>query len=298
MSSKNAIGNEISVDEQAYKQPEETELDEDGFEVVDDTPEFQPTVDMEVQAKVDANHPDGIAQEADDRIYGVTLAQEERIRAREAELEHISAQAEFGTQAGRAKRTRTVVTEQVRRTSRVTVAETGRESVEPTPDPRERLSQDELATVNQHAQRIAAKVDGGPSRAAIGRLLGERIADGQSTMEAVFDTLEQVKLMPSTLLEVADVPEVPGESVNVSGEIVELWEPSSPAIAQVGLIADESGKIKFTSWAKSDQKWVKEGDQVQLWSAKKNWYQGRCSLALTYDSRIVFPERNRRWWKD
>ncbi|MDR5673570.1 DNA-binding protein [Halalkaliarchaeum sp. AArc-GB] len=298
MSSKNAIGNEISVDEQAYKQPGETELDEDGFEVVDETPEFQPTVDMEIQAKVDANHPDGIAQEVDDRIYGVTLAQEERIRAREAELEHISAQAELGTQEGRAKRTRKVVTEQVRRTSRVTVEETGRQDVEPAPDPRERLSQDELATVNQHAQRIVEKVNGGPSRAAIGRLLGERIADGQSTMDAVFDTLERVKLMPSILLEVADVPELPGGEINVEGTVIELWEPSSPAIAQVGLIADDSGKIKFTSWAKSDQPWVKEGDRIQLWEAKKNWYQGRCSLALTYDSRIVFPERERRWWKD
>ena len=297
MSSKNAIGNEISVDEQAYKQPDETELDEDGFEVVDDTPEFQPTVDMEVQAKVDANHPDGIAQEADDHIYGVTLAQEERIRAREAELEHISAQAEFGTQDGRAKRTRTVVTEQVRQTSRATVKETERRDVDPTSDPRERLSQDELATVNQHAQRIAAKVDGGPSRAAIGRLLGERISNGQSTMEAVFDTLEQVKLMPSTLLEVADVPEVPGESVNVSGEVKTLWRPSSSKIAQVGLIEDESGTIKFTIWKKSDQKWVKEGDQVQLWSAKKNWYQGRCSLAITGWSRIEFPESG-RWWEE
>jgi len=297
MSNKNAIGNEISVDEQAYKQLEEPERDEDGFEVVDETPEFQPTVDMEVQAKVDANHPDGIAQEADDRIYGVTLVQEERIRAREAELEHISVQAEFGMQDGRARRTREVVTEQVRRTSRVTVDETDRRDVAPTPDPRERLSQDKLAAVNQHAQRIVEKVDGGPSRAAIGRLLGERIADGQSMTEAVFDTLEQVKLMPSTLLEVADVPEVPGMSVNVGGEVIELWKPSSPAIAQVGLIADESGTIKFTIWEKSDQKWVTEGDHVQLWGAKKNWYQGRCSLALTYDSRIVFPERERRWWE-
>jgi len=32
------------------------------------------------------------------RIYGATLEQEERIRAREAELERISAQAELGTQ--------------------------------------------------------------------------------------------------------------------------------------------------------------------------------------------------------
>ncbi|MES3160639.1 MAG: DNA-binding protein [Halorubrum sp.] len=294
MSSNSASSKVVTVDEQAFERTEDAGVDEDGFEVVDGTPELRATVEQETQAKVDSNHPDGIVQD----FSHLPLAQEERIRAREAELERISARAELGTQDGRAKRTREVVTEQFRRMNRVTVAETERRDVEPTPDPRERLSQDELATVNHHAQRIAEKVNGGPSRAAIGRLLGERIADGQSTMDAVFDTLEMVKLMPSTLLEVADVPDVPGGDVNVSGEVIELWDPSSPAIAQVGLIADDSGKIKFTSWAKSKQPWVKEGDRVQLWNAKKNWYQGRCSLALTYDSRIEFPERDRRWWKD
>ena len=33
-------------------------LDENGFEVVDETPEFRATADMEVQAKVDSNQPD------------------------------------------------------------------------------------------------------------------------------------------------------------------------------------------------------------------------------------------------
>jgi len=71
--------------------------------VVDETPEFQATVQMEVQAKVDANHPDGMVDTSEERIYGATLEQEERIRAREAELERISAQAEMGTQEGRGK---------------------------------------------------------------------------------------------------------------------------------------------------------------------------------------------------
>ena len=33
------------------------------------------------QAKVDANHPDGMVDASDERIYGATLEQEERIRA-------------------------------------------------------------------------------------------------------------------------------------------------------------------------------------------------------------------------
>jgi len=61
---------------------------------------------MEVQAKVDSNHPDARVEEGPDHMFGKTLEQEERIEAREAELEHISAQAELSQQEGRAKRTR------------------------------------------------------------------------------------------------------------------------------------------------------------------------------------------------
>ncbi|TKX52887.1 DNA-binding protein, partial [Halorubrum sp. SP9] len=88
------------------EQTESEAVDEDGFPVVDETPEFEAAVEQETQAKVDANHPDGIADTSTERIHGVTLEQEERIRAREAELEHISAQAELGTQDGREQRTR------------------------------------------------------------------------------------------------------------------------------------------------------------------------------------------------
>jgi hypothetical protein len=290
MSSKQAFGNEISVDEQAYEHKREAERDDDGFEVVDETPDLRATVQQEKQAKVDSNHPDGMVQD----FSHLPLAQEERIRAREAELERISAQAELGTQDGRAERTREVVTEQFCRRTR---AEPGSEQGDST-DPREDLSQDDLATVNQKAHRIAEKVENGPSRAAVARLLADKVVDGQEITDAVFDTLEAVKQMPGVISPIDEVPDVPGDEVSASGEIVQLWQPSSSAISQVGLIADESGKIKFTSWTKSRQKGVREGDRVQIKHAKKNWYQGRCSIALTSDSRIVFPERERQWWKE
>ena len=69
--------------------------------VVEETPEFRPSVTQEIQAKVDANHSNGMAATSDGRIHGVPLEQEERIQAREAELERISSRAEFGMQDGR-----------------------------------------------------------------------------------------------------------------------------------------------------------------------------------------------------
>jgi len=112
MSSNNSSSKVVTVDEQALKQADGQAVDEDGFPVVDETPEFEATVEQEVQAKVDANHPDGIVDTDDEQIYGATLEQEERIRAREDELERISAQAEIGTQEDRAKRTRTIAANQ------------------------------------------------------------------------------------------------------------------------------------------------------------------------------------------
>lgn len=86
--------------------------------------------------------------------------------------------------------------------------------------------------------------------------------------------------------------------MSVEGTVQTLWEPSNPKIARVGLIADDTDMIKFTSWRKSDPAFVQEDDTVWMRALKKNWYEGRCSLAVTYDSMIVFPERDRRWWKE
>jgi len=287
MSSKNVSSEVVSVDEQAFEKHDEVEVDEDGFEVVDETPEFRATVDMEVQAKVDSNHPDARVKEGPDHMFGKTLEQEERIEAREAELEHISAQAELSEQEGRAKRTREVVVEQC-----------GRDEPEPVErtDPREKLTQEELAAVNKQAMRISDEVQGGWSRAVVAKQLAEKVQRGQDVTKAVLETLEELKAVPGAIVPIADVPDVPVGEVTVQGTVQTLWEPSSSAIQQVGLIEDESGRTKFTIWEKSGKTVVREGQTVRFRAVKKNWYQGRCSLAITGWSRIEFPDRG-RWWE-
>ncbi|MDF9748538.1 DNA-binding protein [Natrinema salsiterrestre] len=287
MSSNNATSNVVSVDEQAFEKHDEAEVDEDGFEVVDETPEFRATVDMEVQAKVDSNHPDARVEEGPDHLFGKTLEQEERIEAREAELEHISAQAELSHQEGRAKRTREVVVEQCGREEPETVEGT---------DPREKLTQSELAAVNEQAMRISDEVTGGWSRAVVAKQLAEKVQRGEDVTKAVLETLEELKAVPGAIVPIADVPDVPVGEVTVEGEVTELWTPSASNIQQVGLIEDESGRTKFTVWEKSGKTVVREGQTVRFRAVKKNWYQGRCSLAITGWSRIEFPERG-RWWE-
>ncbi|MDS0478318.1 DNA-binding protein [Natrinema sp. 1APR25-10V2] len=288
MSSNNASGKVVSVDEQAFEKAGVQAVDEDGFPVVDETPEFEAAVEQETQAKVDANHPDGIADTSQDRIHGVTLEQEERIRAREAELERISAQAELGKQDGREQRTREVVSEQCGRDEPAPAERT---------DPREMLTQEELAEVNEQAMRISDEVQGGWSRAVVAKQLAEKVQRGRDVTKAVLETLEELKAAPGAIVPIADVPDVPVGEVTVEGTIETLWEPSSTSIQQVGLIADDSGKIKFTCWEKSNQTVVREGQKVRFRAVAKNWYEGRCSIALTGWSRIEFPERG-RWWEE
>ncbi len=64
MSSNNSNRKVVSVAEQAFEQADETTVDEDGFEVVDETPTFQATVQQEIQAKVDANTQMGLQTRA------------------------------------------------------------------------------------------------------------------------------------------------------------------------------------------------------------------------------------------
>lgn len=298
MSSTNSTSNVVSVDEQAYENADEAKVDEDGFEVVDETPEFRATVQMEIQAKVDANHPDGLVDTNEERIHGATLAQEERIKARETELEYISAKAKLGTQDGRAKRSRDVAAK--RSIQRRAEFQKRAANVDPLanperPDPREERSQEQLAAVNKHAMRLAEQLDGW-SRAAVGRRLGEAVVGGKGLMSAVVTVFEKLQTAPGQVVPIGKIEDVSRQEVSIEGTVTQLWEPSSSAIQQVGLIEDESGRTKFTSWVASNQPWIDEGERVRIHGAAKNWYGGRVSVALTGWTIVHFPERG-RWWE-
>jgi ssDNA-binding replication factor A large subunit len=299
MSSDNSSQKVVTVDAQAFEHADEQTVDADGFPVVDETPAFEATVEQETQAKVDANHPEGIADTGTERIHGVTRAQEERIRAREAELERISAQAELSTQDGRAQRTRAVAahgSRQRRRGFQKRAASVDPMADPERDDPRAELSQDELARVNTEADRLATRVDGW-SRAAIGRRLAEAVVDGTELTGAVIRVFEALQTAPGQVVPIGKLETVERKEVSIDGRVTTLWESDSPAIQQVGLIEDDSGKTKVTSWVASDQPWIEEGERVRIHGAAKNWYNGRVSVALTGWSTVMFPERG-RWWDD
>jgi len=77
----------------------------------------------------------------------------------------------------------------------------------------------------------------------------------------------------------ADV-DAPEQWVDMTAKVVELWDPNSDAVAQVGLLGDETGTIKFTKWSKSDLPELEEGAVYDLRNVVTDEYQGRFSVKL------------------
>ncbi len=86
-------------------------------------------------------------------------------------------------------------------------------------------------------------------------------------------------------VEVADV-DAPEEWIDLTAKVVDLWEPRSDAVGQVGLLGDESGTIKFTKWAKSDLPALEEGQVYELTNVVTDEYQGRFSVKLNRTTGI------------
>ncbi|WP_136717366.1 DNA-binding protein [Halorientalis salina] len=282
MSGKTVFGNEGS-DAQYAKQ---LDLDETDVEIVEDVVEaqyvLQPSVEQEIQAKVDQNHPDA-------QITGLTLEAEERLDAREMEIRRTRQRMDRHVDSTREQRTR--------RVARAGSIERRREfkkraaSVDPWAGPdiedaRAQLGREKLGMVNRKAARLAEELNGW-SRAAISRRVAERVVSGVEIPTAVMGVFEDFQQSPGQVVPIRAVGGVDHHEVDLEGSVSVLWESTHPAIRQVGLLEDETGQIKFTSWAKSGKPVVREGDQVRFRAVAKSWYQGRCSVALTGRSLVT-----------
>ncbi|MFB6137728.1 MAG: replication factor A [Halobacteriaceae archaeon] len=78
----------------------------------------------------------------------------------------------------------------------------------------------------------------------------------------------------------------PEQWVDLTATVVDLWEARSDAVAQVGLLGDETGTIKFTSWAKSDVPTLEEGEVYRLGSVVTDEYEGRFSVKLNSTTTV------------
>lgn len=79
----------------------------------------------------------------------------------------------------------------------------------------------------------------------------------------------------------------PEQWVDVTVQVVDLWEPNSDAIDQVGLVGDSSGRMKFTKWAKSELPRLEEGESYTLENVVTDEYQGNYSIKLNSSTEIT-----------
>ncbi|MFA5415150.1 MAG: nucleotide-binding protein [Methanoregula sp.] len=79
---------------------------------------------------------------------------------------------------------------------------------------------------------------------------------------------------------------LPGDWVTLEAKVVSLSTPLSPTIAQSGIIADETGAIRFIAWAKSNAPAMTEGSWYQIESAVVDDYKGIPGIKIHSGTRI------------
>ncbi|MCT9098169.1 SOSS complex subunit B family protein [Haloarchaeobius sp. HME9146] len=290
MSSKNALGKEgtetVLATEQSALDAWTAAESERAWGA--ETPELQATYAQERAARVDVTY---------EERRGLTLEAEERLAAREWEIERTRTRYDREQHSDREARTsKSVATGSIaKRADFQARAACVNERLDKTKaDPRERVSKSKLGVINQQAARIHGEFRKS-SRAALSRELAEHVVAGKDGLSSAVAVMEAERTRRGTVVPISAVGDVNSSEVSIEGRVQTLWEPSSSKIQQVGLVEDESGVVKVTVWKRAKQPLFAEGDVVRIHAAAKSWYEGRCSLALTGWSRVTFPERG-RWW--
>jgi len=80
--------------------------------------------------------------------------------------------------------------------------------------------------------------------------------------------------------------------VDITVKVVDLWEPRSDSISQVGLVGDESGRTKFVSFTTSELPLLEEGKSYQLENVVTDEYKGDYSVKLNRTTEITELEED------
>ncbi|MFC7042292.1 replication factor A [Halonotius sp. GCM10025705] len=75
--------------------------------------------------------------------------------------------------------------------------------------------------------------------------------------------------------------------VDLRVKLVDLWDPRSDSISQVGLLGDESGTIKFVAFKTSELEKLAEGQSYELSNVVTDEYEGTYSVKLNRTTTIT-----------
>ena len=175
--------------------------------------------------------------------------------------------------------------------------------------------QDRAETITSHLDAIETAADDGQAvgagvtRQAIEQRLDELVAHRVPMDEAVRTLVRGVvheaglerSDLPTELAQLAGYSTRPSferamlgnvneadQWIDVVAEVVELWEPRSETIAQVGLLGDESSRLKFVKWESAGIPELVEGETYRFHNVVTDEYQGRYSVSLN-SATVVEP---------
>ncbi|HDS59025.1 MAG TPA: hypothetical protein ENN54_01855 [Thermoplasmatales archaeon] len=77
-----------------------------------------------------------------------------------------------------------------------------------------------------------------------------------------------------------------GEWVSLKAKVVQVWDASSESISQTGLLADETGRIKFVAWKKSQVPPLREGGSYLLKGAVVDSWSGQLQVNLNSRTKV------------
>jgi replication factor A1 len=118
-----------------------------------------------------------------------------------------------------------------------------------------------------------------PAEEAKRTVRGNYLENAGLSRDALLDTQVDDRVL------VDDVDE-PEQWVDLKVQVVDLWEDTHESMAQAGLLGDESGTIKFISWAASDLPPLREGESYHLEGVVTDEYEGRHSVKLVSTTGI------------
>ena len=93
----------------------------------------------------------------------------------------------------------------------------------------------------------------------------------------------------SPLTKVKDITS-DGKWISLKAKVVQLWENEKASIAQIGLLGDDTGTIKFVCFAKSDLPAVEEGKSYIFKNLVTDSWQGRFSVKMNKTTTVVPTE--------
>lgn len=88
---------------------------------------------------------------------------------------------------------------------------------------------------------------------------------------------------------IGSIPVEENRWISLRAKVVQLWEPRSEAVAQTGLIGDQTGTTKFTIFAKSAESLpvLEEGKSYALDNVVTSVYQGQVGVKCNKNTTIT-----------